>query len=153
MTREVDAGLVYASDAVAAGDSVTTVEVPEAADAPTTYAVATLEQGDDDLARRALASMRPPAARVNRRVIDPNRNWSGPDDCITAGAASVSRCRSYQLSVRPSAWKIAAGREPDNFIDPRALGVMERRLLKEAFKLILSVQEKTRKKYGALMTL
>lgn len=48
---EVDAGLVYASDAVSAGDAVTTVEVPEAAAAPTTYAVATLEQGDDDLAR------------------------------------------------------------------------------------------------------
>jgi hypothetical protein len=30
---------------------------------------------------------------------------------------------------------------------------MERRLLKEAFKLILSVQEKARKKYGSLMTL
>jgi molybdate transport system substrate-binding protein len=49
---EVDAGLVYATDAVAAGGSVSTVEVPEAADAVTTYAVATLEQGaDDDLAR------------------------------------------------------------------------------------------------------
>jgi molybdate transport system substrate-binding protein len=49
---EVDAGLVYATDAVAAGDTVATVEVPEAADALTTYAVATLEQGaDDDLAQ------------------------------------------------------------------------------------------------------
>lgn len=48
---EVDAGLVYASDAVSAGDAVRTVEVREAADAPTTYAVATLEQGDHDLAR------------------------------------------------------------------------------------------------------
>ncbi len=44
---EVDAGLVYATDAVAAGDSVTTVEVPEAADVPTTYAVAALEQSAD----------------------------------------------------------------------------------------------------------
>jgi molybdate transport system substrate-binding protein len=49
---EVDAGLVYATDAVAAGGSVSTVEVPEAAGALTTYAVATLDQGaDDDLAR------------------------------------------------------------------------------------------------------
>lgn len=49
---EVDAGLVYATDAVAAGDSVTTVEIPEAADVVTTYDVTTLEQaGDPDLAR------------------------------------------------------------------------------------------------------
>ena len=49
---EVDAGLVYATDAVAAGDSVSTVEIPEAADVVTTYAVATLEQaGDADLAQ------------------------------------------------------------------------------------------------------
>lgn len=41
---EVDAGLVYSSDAVAAGDAVVAVEVPEAADATTTYAVAVLEQ-------------------------------------------------------------------------------------------------------------
>ncbi len=45
------------------------------------------------------------------------------------------------------------GGEPDNFIDPRDLGAMEKRLLKEAFKLILSVQEAARKKYGALMVM
>lgn len=45
---EVDAGLVYATDAVAAGSSVSTVEVPEAAGAVTTYAVTTLDQGEDD---------------------------------------------------------------------------------------------------------
>lgn len=44
---EVDAGLVYATDAVAAGDAVTTVEVPESADVLTTYAVATLQQSPD----------------------------------------------------------------------------------------------------------
>lgn len=44
---EVDAGLVYATDAVAAGEEVTTVEVPEAADVPTTYAVTSLEQSTD----------------------------------------------------------------------------------------------------------
>jgi molybdate transport system substrate-binding protein len=49
---EVDAGLVYATDALAAGDDVETVELPEAGDVPTTYAVTTLEQaGDDELAR------------------------------------------------------------------------------------------------------
>ena len=49
---EVDAGLVYATDAVAAGDAVTTVEVPEAADVLTTYGIATLQQSPDaDLAQ------------------------------------------------------------------------------------------------------
>src|SRR5574341_87702 len=57
------------------------------------------------------------------------------------------------LRLRRQYEQLREGTEPDNFIDPRALGVMERRLLKEAFKLILSVQEKTRKKYGTLMTL
>jgi molybdate transport system substrate-binding protein len=47
---EVDAGLVYATDGVAAGDDVTTVELPEAADVLTTYAVTSLQQGDEDLA-------------------------------------------------------------------------------------------------------
>ena len=49
---EVDAGLVYATDARAAGDAVTTVPIPQAADVPTTYDVTTLEQaGDDALAQ------------------------------------------------------------------------------------------------------
>ena len=49
---EVDAGLVYATDARAAGDAVTTVPIPEAADVPTTYDLTTLEQaGDAALAR------------------------------------------------------------------------------------------------------
>lgn len=44
---EVDAGLVYATDAVAAGDAVTTVPIPEAADVLTTYDVTTLDQAGD----------------------------------------------------------------------------------------------------------
>jgi len=43
------------------------------------------------------------------------------------------------------------GREPDNFIDPNGLGTLDKAMLKEAFKLILSVQEATIKKYAALM--
>jgi signal-transduction protein with cAMP-binding, CBS, and nucleotidyltransferase domain len=45
------------------------------------------------------------------------------------------------------------GREPDNFIDPNGLGTLDKAMLKEAFKLILSVQEATIKKYGALMVM
>lgn len=39
---EADAGFVYVTDAVAAGDDVTTVEVPGAADLPARYAIATV---------------------------------------------------------------------------------------------------------------
>ncbi len=41
---EADAGLVYATDAHAAGDAVTTFEVPHAQDETTQYPVATLQQ-------------------------------------------------------------------------------------------------------------
>ena len=44
VSGEADAGLVYATDAVAAGDAVTTVEIPGAEQHPATYAVAPLEQ-------------------------------------------------------------------------------------------------------------
>jgi molybdate transport system substrate-binding protein len=65
---EADAGLVYATDALAAGDAVTTVRVPEAADAPTTYDVATLEQaGDDDLAQAWVDLL---LSEDGRRILD-----------------------------------------------------------------------------------
>jgi molybdate transport system substrate-binding protein len=52
VSGEADAGLVYASDAVAAGDDVETVEIPGAEEQPTTYFTTTLEQSaDPDLAR------------------------------------------------------------------------------------------------------
>lgn len=44
---EVDAGLVYVSDVVAAGDSVEGVEVPAELDGVTTYPVAALEDAGD----------------------------------------------------------------------------------------------------------
>lgn len=52
ISGEADAGLVYASDAVAAGDDVETVEIPGAEKELTTYFTTTLEQSEDaDLAR------------------------------------------------------------------------------------------------------
>jgi molybdate transport system substrate-binding protein len=49
---EADAGLVYASDAVAAGTDVRTVEIPASRDAVTSYLVAPLGQAaEPDLAR------------------------------------------------------------------------------------------------------
>lgn len=43
---EADAGLVYASDATAAGDEVETIEIPGADAAPTTYYATTLTQSE-----------------------------------------------------------------------------------------------------------
>jgi len=51
VSGEADAGLVYATDAVAAADDVDAVEIPGAEDELTSYVVATLEQSEDaDLA-------------------------------------------------------------------------------------------------------
>ena len=51
VSGEADAGLVYATDAVAAADDVEAVEIPGAEDELTSYFVATLEQSEDaDLA-------------------------------------------------------------------------------------------------------
>ncbi len=48
---EADAALVYATDAAAAGGAVATVEIPEAAERPTSYVISPLSQaGDGDLA-------------------------------------------------------------------------------------------------------
>jgi molybdate transport system substrate-binding protein len=50
---EADAGFVYATDAVAAGDQVTIFDIPHAAEEITTYPIATLKQSEDaDLARQ-----------------------------------------------------------------------------------------------------
>jgi molybdate transport system substrate-binding protein len=45
---EADAGLVYASDAVAAGDRVGTVEIPGAESQRSSYLIATLAQSEDE---------------------------------------------------------------------------------------------------------
>ena len=51
ISGEADAGLVYATDAVAAGDDVEAIEIPGAEDDLTSYYVATLDQSQDpDLA-------------------------------------------------------------------------------------------------------
>ncbi|MGE5173380.1 MAG: DUF294 nucleotidyltransferase-like domain-containing protein [Betaproteobacteria bacterium] len=53
------------------------------------------------------------------------------------------------LRLRHQLQQLQEGVEPDNFIDPQSLGVMEKTMLKEAFKLIGYVQEATMKKYHA----
>ena len=44
--------------------------------------------------------------------------------------------------------QIQAGKEPDNFIDPHGMGTLDKTLLKEAFKLITSVQDTTMRSYS-----
>jgi molybdate transport system substrate-binding protein len=52
VSGEAEAGLVYASDATAAGDDVTTVEIPGAEEQLTSYYVASLQQSEEaDLAQ------------------------------------------------------------------------------------------------------
>ena len=52
VSGEADAGLVYATDAVAAGDDVTTVAIPGAVSEPTSYVTTVLDQTvDADLAQ------------------------------------------------------------------------------------------------------
>ncbi len=57
------------------------------------------------------------------------------------------------LRLRHQFQQIQDGVEPDNFIDPQSLGTLEKRLLKETFKIILTVQEATIKKYSTLMVM
>ncbi len=47
VSGEADAGLVYATDAVAAGDDVLTIPIEGAEDQLTSYFIATLEQSED----------------------------------------------------------------------------------------------------------
>lgn len=62
---EADAGLVYASDAVAAGDAVETVPVEGAEEFPAVYYIAPLSQSADDrLAAEWIALVDGPAGRL-----------------------------------------------------------------------------------------
>ena len=56
-TDEADAGFVYASDAVAAGDDVTTVEIPGAAEQVTSYPIAPLVQSQEATLAQAFVDL------------------------------------------------------------------------------------------------
>lgn len=52
---EADAGIVYASDAVTAGDAVATIEVPDSVNVLASYPIAAVESGDKALANAFIA--------------------------------------------------------------------------------------------------
>ncbi|RUR03631.1 molybdate ABC transporter substrate-binding protein [Labedella endophytica] len=54
---EADAGLVYATDALAAGDAVRTIEVPEAGEAVNVYPIAPLADAANPAAARAFVDL------------------------------------------------------------------------------------------------
>ena len=66
--NEADAGIVYATDAVSAGDAVTAIDIDGAADQQTVYPIATLEQSSDaGLAREFMALV---LSDAGRRVLE-----------------------------------------------------------------------------------
>jgi len=78
------------------------------------------------------------------------------DRCGTAGQFAEELEQAFEflmsLRLRHQFQQIQEGVEPDNYINPNGLQNMEKVLLKEAFKLILSVQERIKKKYSEWMT-
>lgn len=54
---EADAGLVYTTDAMSAGDDVETIDIPGAADEPTSYPIGVLEQSEDAEAAQAFVDL------------------------------------------------------------------------------------------------
>ena len=53
------------------------------------------------------------------------------------------------LRLRHQYRLVEQGREPNNRIDPRVLGAMDRTMLKESFRLILTTQRSVMRRYGA----
>lgn len=75
----------------------------------------------------------------------------------TAGSAvhELPQAFEFLMSLRLGHQfrQIEEGKTPDNLIDPRSLGALDRRQLKEAFRLIIFVQEAAQQKYRSRFTL
>lgn len=77
------------------------------------------------------------------------------DTAVGACARELEQAFEFLMSLRlrHQFQQIEKGIRPDNLIDPEELGMLDKRLLKESFKLILSVQEAFMKKYGPMMAM
>ena len=75
---EADAGIVYTTDAVSAGDAVQTIPIPGTSQQTTTYPIATLDQSEHadlaqefvDLVMSSAGSAGAPGRRLRRPVND-----------------------------------------------------------------------------------
>jgi CBS domain-containing protein len=52
------------------------------------------------------------------------------------------------LRIHQQLAQLEAGKEPDNFLDPETLVSSERKSLKEAFQLIVSLYDSLSRRYG-----
>ncbi len=79
------------------------------------------------------------------------------DRCHTLGPFADDLTQAFEflmsLRLRHQYEARQEGREPDNFIDPRRLGTLERTLLKESFRLAIGAQEVLGKKYASLQVM
>ena len=64
---EADAGIVYVSDAIAADDAVTTIEIPDEVNVLATYPVAPVEGGDETLANAFVSYLLSPEGQMTLR--------------------------------------------------------------------------------------
>ena len=86
---EVDAGVVYVTDVIAAGDEVTGIEIPDDVNASTDYPIAALTQQPPPCRRRGVRRLR---AVVGRDVRAVRRGLRGSPDVPTT--LSPTRTRS-----------------------------------------------------------
>ncbi len=74
------------------------------------------------------------------------------DSSALGGALSGELEQAFEflmsLRLKHQYEQIQAGKEPDNFIDPHSLGTLDKTLLKEAFKLIITVQDTAIRSYS-----
>lgn len=74
------------------------------------------------------------------------------DSSSLGGALSGELEQAFEflmsLRLKHQYEQIQAGKEPDNFIDPNSLGSLDKTLLKEAFKLIIRVQDTAMRSYS-----
>ena len=109
VSGEADAGLVYATDAVAAGEEVEAIEIPGAESALTSYFVTVLDQSEDARPRPGVGRLRhlrgrpgrPRAGRVRHAVTGHElnaREWKGHE--LNARELNAGELNAWELNGR-----------------------------------------------------
>lgn len=75
------------------------------------------------------------------------------DSAVRGLCGDLEEAFEFLMSIRlrHQFEQLTAGAEPDNFVDPQALSTLERRMLRESFRVVTLAQEAVRKQYGAWM--